>query len=981
VLFGEAGRDRLAGGSGADELVGGANSDRLDGGSGPDRLWGEAGRDRLAGGSGADELVGGANSDRLDGGTGRDRCDGGTGTNTYRRCELRPNPADPDGDGLPDAFEREFGSDPSLIDTDGDGLTDAFEILRGGPDHHPASKDTDKDGVTDAREDADGDGLDALAEQAAGTDPLTADEDADDLPDGEEVTRHHTNPLRDDTDADGLDDGAEVRAGTDPLRADSDGDGTPDGKDQTSVEVSVGDVQIELHGQGDLAGAVDVQDQGSDPLLQDAPGKVGRAYNIELAPEAAAGLDNAEISLPYDPNQVTGDEQDLRVFTFDEARGIWLPVPGQQVVDAAANRVRAVVEHFSTYAVFDIRNWGATWTGLSKSCEPRGGDGQVARLDVAFVLDSSGSMSTNDPAGLRRTASKNFVDALLADDRGTVVDFDDSSTLLQPLTSDKTALKAAIDQIDDSGGTDIGEGVRVGLDSLATNTEPTRAQVMILLTDGQGAYDPGLTDRAGNSHVTIFTVGLGPSVDDALLRAIATGTGGSYHAVADASDLPEIFRKIENETGDDGTDTDSDGLTDCQETAGYWDTATAEQFNSDPRIADTDGDGLNDGAEVGPRLTGPYLGLPAGVAAHQVSSNPRRADTDGDGLNDPDEADADSRPRSPDSDGDGLRDDLELELGTEPNNRNTDGDKRDDAYEHQHLNAGYDPLVFNEEVSKARYIADFALGAACGEFLGSLCERDSLAWLAGNIAGGFFAVTDLRDAIGNLIRGDVVPALLNLAAFVPAAGDALSVVTKGLKFIRRVSKHSDEAVALIMPLARKSRSAQVRLLDQAYSSAVPALRRHGLSEDSLVRLGNAGRRNNLNVLGRIADENPSAVKSSPRWFQTGREGEDHLRSTLGATRKSFPPNPPQGGTKGYRHVDAYVETTGVAAESKVGFADLTDFIRKQIDKDVALRDNPDVFYEPEWHFFPSDTSGSLGPSQKLLDYLKEKQIPYYIHLP
>ena len=66
--------------------------------------------------------------------------------------------------------------------------------------------------------DPDGDGLDNLAEQDAGTDPTLADTDGDGLSDADELARG-TDPLLADTDGDGMDDGAEVRVGRNPLRA------------------------------------------------------------------------------------------------------------------------------------------------------------------------------------------------------------------------------------------------------------------------------------------------------------------------------------------------------------------------------------------------------------------------------------------------------------------------------------------------------------------------------------------------------------------------------------------------------------------------------------------------------------------------------------------------------------------------------------------------------------------------------------------
>ena len=133
-----------------------------------------------------------------------------------------------------------------------------------------------------------------------------------------------------------------------------------------------------------------------------------------------SGLQSAEIQISYDPAEAGGDEADLRLFVFDEESQWWAPVGGDQTVDAAANTVTAAVEHFSIYAVFNIRNWNTTWTALGGTCDPRpGGGGDPVFIDVAFVLDSSGSMSFNDPQGFRRTAAKIFVDAMHEQDRGT----------------------------------------------------------------------------------------------------------------------------------------------------------------------------------------------------------------------------------------------------------------------------------------------------------------------------------------------------------------------------------------------------------------------------------------------------------------------------------------------------------------------------------------------------------------------------------
>jgi uncharacterized protein YegL len=575
-----------------------------------------------------------------------------TTSSTTTTSTTIPKPgADKDVDGLPDDLERLVGTDQGRTDTDGDGLTDLFEVLQGGPQHSPFKADTDGNGVTDANEDFDGDGLTAIQEQAAGTDPIKADSDGDGLTDGQEVSSNKTDPLRADSDDDDLTDGAEVTAGTNPLRA-----------EVRTTTATQGTATVALTGDASLAEHFRFVDMAQAPAFTGVTGQVGKPFQLELSPGYADRLQRATVSVSYADAQVTGSETDLRLFTFDEKNHMWVPATEVQTVDSVNNIVTAEVPHFSTYSLFNVKQWDGALTSVAATCRAPGST--PTPLDLAFVLDSSGSMADNDPQGLRKSESKKLVDALLATDRASVVDFDSSARVAQALTSDKAALKAAIDTINDSGGTDIGAGVRSGIDSLGAQGD--RARVIVLLTDGDGSYSSALTAEAKSKSITIYTVGLGSAVNDTLLRDIATQTGGSYFPVAQAAQLAAAFDEIHHNNEDDGTDTDHDGLTDCQERNGAVGGAGfGKRYTSDPTVVDTDGDGLADAEEIGQKISITLLGRT--FTYNRVFSDPRIADTDGDGLSDREEKTRGTNPFVADSDGDGVSDADEIRAGTDPN--------------------------------------------------------------------------------------------------------------------------------------------------------------------------------------------------------------------------------------------------------------------------------------------------------------------------
>ncbi len=102
---------------------------------------------------------------------------------------------------------------------------------------------------------------------------------------------------------------------------------------------------------------------------------------------------------------------------------------------------------------------------------------------------------------------------------------------------------------------------------------------------------------------------------------------------------------------------------------------------SGPAIADTDGDGLHDHAElVGWQVRVTHTD--GTVTSRLVSSDPRYTDTDNDALDDREELNASTDPRNADTDGDLLGDDQEWNsVFSDPTVQDTDGDGLNDGTE------------------------------------------------------------------------------------------------------------------------------------------------------------------------------------------------------------------------------------------------------------------------------------------------------------
>ena len=180
-------------------------------------------------------------------------------------------------------------------------------------------------------------------------------------------------------------------------------------------------------------------------------------------------------------------------------------------------------------------------------------------LDVVLVIDRSGSMS-GTPIQDARNAAKEFTDNLVSNSEVGIVSFASSSGVNKDMTllnayDNKVSVKSAIDSITDGGSTAMGEGMADANDLLINHGRSGARKVMIVLTDGETNAGTDMDGEnaiayANTYGVIIYTIGLGSSLDEALLRHIASETGGTYYNAPSSSDLSEIYATISQELSD-----------------------------------------------------------------------------------------------------------------------------------------------------------------------------------------------------------------------------------------------------------------------------------------------------------------------------------------------------------------------------------------------------------------------------------------------
>jgi len=172
-------------------------------------------------------------------------------------------------------------------------------------------------------------------------------------------------------------------------------------------------------------------------------------------------------------------------------------------------------------------------------------------LNIAVVLDRSGSMAEGKKMPFAREAAAFAVKQLLPTDRVSVTLFDSEVETIVPggPAADKPGLVRRIQQIKPRGSTDLHGGWAEGGRQAEAGLVPGGVNRVLLLSDGLanvGVVDPNTiaahTRGLAARGVGTTTMGVGQDYNEDLMEAMARAGDGRYYFIESPVQLVDIFQ-------------------------------------------------------------------------------------------------------------------------------------------------------------------------------------------------------------------------------------------------------------------------------------------------------------------------------------------------------------------------------------------------------------------------------------------------------
>jgi Ca-activated chloride channel family protein len=290
------------------------------------------------------------------------------------------------------------------------------------------------------------------------------------------------------------------------------------------------------------------------------PGPPAGAVETERYPHAA---DNPVRRTAEDPVSTFSIDVDtaayanVRRFLNDGARPPRDAVRVEEMInyfDYGYPRPRDRAQPFSTYVSVAPSPWSRDrrilQIGLQGYELPRA---QQPPLNLVFLIDTSGSMSSEDRLPLAKKALNLLIDQLGPRDRVSMVAYAGSAgAVLSPTGGqDKLKMRCALEALGAGGSTAGGAGLALAYALARQNFDPHAVNRVILMTDGDfnvGVADPAkLKDfvaekRRTGVYLSVYGFGRG-NYNDAMMQTLAQNGNGTAGYIDTLAEGRKTFRK------------------------------------------------------------------------------------------------------------------------------------------------------------------------------------------------------------------------------------------------------------------------------------------------------------------------------------------------------------------------------------------------------------------------------------------------------
>ena len=188
---------------------------------------------------------------------------------------------------------------------------------------------------------------------------------------------------------------------------------------------------------------------------------------------------------------------------------------------------------------------------------PSGGGGGAVGLNLALVLDVSGSMYEEDGTGISRLkriqdAARAAIQKLKPTDTLALVAFAHNAQVVLPSTpmSEREKIEDVIQKIDmfdvDPGGTAMDQGIGLGMAEVEKTAAAGRLSQVLVLTDGETSGEQtcrGMAQEAAKKKIRFDVVGVGTEWNANLIKDLAKLAEGEwgYIDVNDAAAADKFF--------------------------------------------------------------------------------------------------------------------------------------------------------------------------------------------------------------------------------------------------------------------------------------------------------------------------------------------------------------------------------------------------------------------------------------------------------